>query len=72
MSTTRCAGCGSPITPGDPSVEIKTGNYQKAGPKPLTESARWGLMHKSCFNRSIDSPEAALEEIRRMAEEVNE
>ena len=69
MSSTRCAGCGSPIDSGSETVEIKTGNFQ-AGPGPLTESAMWGLMHKSCFNRSIDSPEAALEEIKRLAEEL--
>lgn len=65
----RCAGCGEVIQPGERTVEISTGAYQGPGPKLLTESERWGVMHKSCFNRSIDSPEAALEEIRRLSEE---
>lgn len=69
MNNTRCAGCGEPIHKGAKTVEILMGSFAE-GPKPLTESERWGIMHRSCFNKSIDSPDAALEEIRRLAEEA--
>jgi hypothetical protein len=57
----RCAGCGKIIEIGDDATRIVQG---KVTQKEFREKKLWGVMHPSCFNRAIDSPEAVLEEIR--------
>ncbi len=69
---TRCAGCGKSIEVG-PDGKVSTN-----GPKVMriavgrfktdfTEAKEWGYLHESCFNRSIDSPDAVMEEVRKQA-----
>ena len=33
----------------------------------FSEKKEWAVMHRGCFNRSIDSPTAALDELKRIA-----
>lgn len=61
----RCAGCGKELEKGSEVVKIEIGNLR--GKVQVANSKCWGLLHRSCFNRSIESPKAALEEIRRLA-----
>lgn len=65
----RCnaGGCGLVFKPGDDQIRIASGTFTKGRFK---EKKEWGLMHRSCFNRSIDSPDATMEEVRRLTEEV--
>jgi DNA-directed RNA polymerase subunit N (RpoN/RPB10) len=64
-SEIRCIGCGKVIADGEETVRIEIGTTTKGKFKPVKE---WGLLHRSpCFNRSIDSPEAVLDEIRRQS-----
>lgn len=74
-TTTRCAGCGKPIdvTPegkalasGSKVIRITSGRFKK---DEYTEQKEWGLLHEHCFNRSIDSPDAAMDEVRRQAKQ---
>lgn len=57
-----CAGCGKPLVEGEDVVRIVQGDLTKSG--KVRSPRVWAWLHKSCFRRSIRSPEAALEEIR--------
>ncbi len=63
----RCNGCGKPLEEGDDTVRIALGKAKK---KSFTETKEWGVMHRSCFNRSIDSPSATMDELKRQAREA--
>jgi hypothetical protein len=64
----RCNGCGAPLEPGDEVVRIAVGTIQKKGFK---EKREWGTLHVSpCFNISIASPDAVMDEVRRQSESV--
>lgn len=60
----RCAVCGKLIESGDAVVSMRTGKLRDDQVVALKD---WGVAHKSCFNRAMPSPKAALEEIRRLA-----
>lgn len=62
---TRCAACGKPLDKGAHVVRIEVGRLQ--GPERLVDGKCWGILHRGCFNRSIESPKAALEELRLLA-----
>lgn len=57
----RCAGCGKILEPGADCTRVATGLLAPSG---FREKEEWGILHRSCFNRAIGSPEAVLEEIR--------
>jgi len=63
-STPRCSGCGKPIEVGDETKRIADGKMKEDG---FSEKKEWAVMHRGCFNRSIDSPTAALDELKRIA-----
>jgi hypothetical protein len=67
---TRCVagGCGRVFEPGDELIRVAAGTFRNKG--GFKEKKEWGLMHRSCFNRAIDSPDATMEEVRRLSEEV--
>jgi hypothetical protein len=58
----RCAGCGKIIETGDECARVAMGPVAASG---FREKQEWGILHRSCFNRAIGSPDAVLEEIRR-------
>lgn len=58
---TRCAGCGKIVENDNDATRIARGKMTRG---EFREKKLWGVMHQSCFNRAIDSPEAVLEEIR--------
>ena len=64
----RCAGCGNQLEVGDDVVRIAHGIRGKG--VPFRERGQWGVLHRSCFNRSIDSPAAVRDEILRASEAV--
>ena len=57
----RCAGCDQPIADKDEQYFIQRGTAKRR--------KVWGTFHISCFNRAMDSPECAMEEIRRTSSE---
>lgn len=60
----RCAGCGKVVV-GPGNVRISIGIVGgKDSKDAFLEREVWGILHKSCFNRAIDSPEAVIEEIQ--------
>lgn len=61
----RCAGCGKIVENGDDTTRISQGKMSQG---EFREKKLWGVMHRFCFNRAIDSPEAVLEEIRASRE----
>lgn len=62
----RCAGCGKVIQPADPTARVAMGVTSASN--VFQEKEEWGILHRSCFNRAIGSPEAILEEIRTLRE----
>jgi hypothetical protein len=68
MQNDRCSGCGKTLEAGEDLVRIVVGSRSSGG-RSFKEKNEWGQLHRSCFNRSIDSPEAVRDEIRRMQEE---
>lgn len=68
MADTRCTGCGEVFKDGDESISITEGKIRKGVHK---QSGVWGVLHRSCFNRTIDSPNATMEEVRRLSEGVD-
>jgi hypothetical protein len=76
VDTNRCSGCGKPLEqgldgkpakPSDDYVRIAQGRVKNGR---FSEGKPWGVLHGTCFNRSIDSPDAVLEEVRRQARRV--
>lgn len=61
----RCAGCGKTIERGDDVTRVAEGALTTAG---FREKKEWGVLHRSCFNRAIGSPDAVLEELRMIRE----
>jgi hypothetical protein len=59
----RCSGCGKIIGIGDNVARVAMGTLAEGGFREVKE---WGIMHRSCFNRAIGSPDAVLEEIRAL------
>lgn len=59
----RCAGCGKILETGAESARVAMGLLAASG---FREKEEWGVLHRSCFNRAIGSPDAVLEEIRRL------
>lgn len=47
-------------------IRIASGKFKKE----FTEQKEWGYLHETCFNRSIDSPDAAMDEVRRQAKQA--
>lgn len=58
----RCAGCGKPLE--GKVIRLTKGKYKKG---EFEEGREWGVLHAECFDRAVDSPDAALEEVRRQA-----
>lgn len=63
----RCAICGKLIDSGEVVAQVSIGKLRK---EQVVSSKDWGIAHRSCFNRAMPSPKAALEEIRRLAKTV--
>lgn len=67
---TRCeaGGCGRVLEDNDETIVILAGVWKKKN--GFKEKRRWAILHRSCFNLSISSPDATMEEIRRLTEEA--
>lgn len=63
MADVRCAICGKLVKDGDPIMQVAVGRLVDGEPET---KKTWGVAHRSCFNRALPSPRAALDEIRRM------
>jgi hypothetical protein len=59
-----CIGCGKKMEAGTKVVEVSTGVLEGRG---IKQKARWGTLHENCFHRTIDSPEATLEAVKRLS-----
>lgn len=59
----RCVICGKQLVDGDMIAQIQTGKLVGGLPDATEE---WGVAHRSCFNRALPAPKAALEEIRKL------
>lgn len=64
-SNTRCNGCGKPLAEGDAVTRAAVGTIGKRA--SFKEKKEWGRFHQSCFNRSIDNPEATMNELKRQS-----
>jgi hypothetical protein len=58
----RCDGCGKVVDTGSDVARVAMGTYTVTN--GFREKKQWGILHRSCFNRAIGSPDAVLEEIR--------
>lgn len=67
----RCSGCGKPLdlTEGKTAQKVVRITNGKLKNGVYVEGKEWGVLHEACFNRSIDSPDAVLDEVRRQARE---
>jgi len=63
-----CVGCNEPIEDGEEAKRVTDVMVRKGICK---EKKEWGVLHVSCFNRAIDSPDATMDEIRREVEGVS-
>jgi len=70
LDPVRCIGCGKVIEVGDESFQINSGTLSASRRKKLKleDGVEYGLMHSDCFHRAMESPDAALAEIRRIAD----
>jgi len=55
-----CCGCQKQIVSEDDAKRISSGLIKS---DKFKETEEWGVLHRSCFNRCIDSPAAALDEV---------
>jgi hypothetical protein len=63
----RCAICGKVVEYGEQVMQVNSGR--------LTEGARdikktWGITHRSCFNKALPSPKAAIDEIKKLVKQA--
>lgn len=65
----RCSGCGKPLDEGKTSSRVMRIAQGKMKNGVYVEGKEWGVLHEACFHRSIDSPDAVLDEVRRQARE---
>jgi hypothetical protein len=59
----RCVTCRRPILEGTRVYEVKQGRYQG---EVLKSDTVWGYMHPNCFDRSVQTPETILRELREV------
>jgi len=59
----RCVVCGKILESDAAIVQVTTGKLSDGNP---VLSKIWGHAHRSCFNRALPSPKAAIDEIRRL------
>lgn len=64
----RCAGCGEVFKDGEESICITEGKIKKHVHK---QGRVWGVLHRPCFNRAMDSPATTMEEVRRLSDGVD-
>lgn len=67
MSSTRCSGCGKVIKDGSKAKRVSSGKVEEEG---FSEKGEWGIFHDACFSDSIDSPDLALAEIKKLAKKT--
>lgn len=60
----RCIGCGKPVEPGQAACQILFG---RMGEGEFEEERPYGILHRPCFNRTIESPDSVMDEIRRLS-----
>ena len=60
----RCGGCGELVQPGQNIMSLMEGVAQPDG--AIAMGAEFGLLHRECFDRSVQSPRLALARILSM------
>jgi len=65
-NNTQCEGCGQPLVEEENTIVIQAGVWKRNG---FEKEGTWAVLHRPCFNRSILSPDATLEELRRITGE---
>lgn len=61
----RCAGCGKLVLEGEDCVNISVGKLGED--LKFNEKKPWGVLHRSCFSRAVESPQETLDEIKRLS-----
>ena len=61
---TRCAACGKPAHDESKAIRVSEG---KTKDDKFSEKKLWGVLHKVCFDRLVDSPDSVLAEIKKAA-----
>ena len=60
----RCVGCGKTIAEGEDTKRVSDGKIRQG---EFLERKEWGVLHRSCYNRRADAPQATMDELRRQA-----
>lgn len=60
----RCVGCGKLIEDGEDYRRIVEGKVRDG---EFEDKKEYGRMHRSCYNRRADAPQATMDELRRQA-----
>jgi len=60
----RCIGCGKLVEVGHAACQILTGKVQVDG---FDADSIHGTLHRKCFDRTVESPDSVMDEIRRTA-----
>lgn len=61
----RCVTCGKLVESDSRVVRIGRGVWTEQG--GYQEKEEFGILHTECFDRSVESPTTALQEIKRLA-----
>lgn len=64
MANTRCAGCGKVVDVGAKTARTTLGRMEEGG---HSDKSEWGLMHKDCFDRALETPATAFIKITKLA-----
>jgi hypothetical protein len=65
----RCAGCGKDIEPEQIVARVAIGTVGPRG--AFQEQKEWGKLHKECFDRAVDNPDAVFNAIQKQAQDVD-
>lgn len=61
----RCAGCGKPVEVDQEVARVAIGTVGPRG--AFQEKREWGILHKDCFDRAVDNPDALFKAIKEQA-----
>lgn len=64
MANTRCVGCGKVVEVGTKTARTALGRMEESG---HIDKSEWGIMHKDCFDRALETPASALAKITKLA-----
>jgi hypothetical protein len=61
----RCIGCGMPVVSSQQAAQLLVGRMDEDN--EFGTERVFGTLHRSCFDRTIESPKSVLEEIKRLS-----